>query len=177
MPIIAGGAGAQAALLIVALLLPVGVVAAWRGLRRIDRETKVPVRTLRLLQAASVFEPLPGPQLEWVAHRSRWITAEPGEVLIREGDVGDAYYVLERGRVRFAPSGGEPHDAGDFGDGFGEIALLYDVRRTATVTVLEPSVLIAINRTDFLEILTGHEHSRRAAEHAASERPVPTPPG
>ncbi len=173
VPVLAGSLGPREALAIVAVLLPVGVAVAWRGLRRIDRESKVPVRTLRLLQAAPVFAPLAGPQLEWVAHRARWITVEPGEAVIREGDVGDAYFVLEHGRMRISRSGsGEQRFATDFGDGFGEIALLYGVRRTATVTALDSSVLLEIGRVDFLEILTGHEHSRRVAEHVAHERRV-----
>jgi len=175
-PVLAGALGPREAIDVVALLLPAGVVIAWRGLRRIDRESKVPVRTLRLLQAAPVFAPLPGPQLEWVAHRARWIIVEPGDQLIREGDVGDAYYVLEHGRMRISRhDGGEQRVATDFGDGFGEIALLYDVRRTATVTALESSVLLAIDRGDFLEIVTGHEHARGAAEHAAHERRARSP--
>jgi MFS family permease len=170
VPVLAGALGPREALAVVALLLPAGVVIAWRGLRRIDRESKVPVRTLRLLQAAPVFAPLPAPQLEWVAHRARWITVEPGEAVIREGDVGDAYYVLEHGRMQISRSGGEQRVATDYGDGFGEIALLYGVRRTATVAAIEPSVLLSISRGDFLEIVTGHEHARGAAEHAAHER-------
>jgi CRP-like cAMP-binding protein len=98
---------------------------------------------------------------------------EPGDAVIREGDVGDAYYVLEHGRMQILRRNeGEQRIAADFGDGFGEIALLYGVRRTATVAALEPSVLLEIDRSDFLEIVTGHEHARGAAEHAARERQV-----
>ncbi len=173
-PVLAGALGPREAIAIVALLLPASVVIAWRGLRRIDREAKVPVRTLRLLQAAPVFAPLPAPQLEWVAHRARWITVEPGDAVIREGAVGDAYYVLEHGRMEISRSSvGAQRIATEFGDGFGEIALLYGVRRTATVAALEPSVLLEIDRADFLEIVTGHEHARGAAEHAARERQAP----
>jgi CRP-like cAMP-binding protein len=155
---------------VVAALLPVGVVVAWRGLTRIDREVKVPVRTLRLMRIASVFAPLPPPQLEWVARRARWLTVEPGQTLIREGDVGDAYYVLDRGRMQITRGGTELRIASEHAEGFGEIALLYDVRRTATVKALDSAVVLAIDRTDFLEVITGHEHSRRIAERAAIDR-------
>ncbi len=173
VPVLASALGPREAIAVVAVLLPAGVAIAWRGLRRIDRESKVPVRTLRLLQATPIFAPLAGPQLEWVAHRARWITAEPGDAVIREGDVGDAYYVLEHGRMRISRSGsGEQRVATNFGDGFGEIALMYGVRRTATVAALQSSVLLEIDRVDFLEILTGQEHARRVAEHVAHERRV-----
>jgi MFS family permease len=172
VPAIANVVGTQATILAVAALLPAGVALAWVGLVRIDRETKVPIRTVRLLQAAPVFAPLPAPQLEWVARRARWVTAEPGDVVIREGDVGDAYYVLEHGRMRITRDGVERRVASEHADGFGEIALLYDVRRTATVVAVEPSVLLAIERADFLEVVTGHEHARTVAERAAAERHV-----
>lgn len=170
VPVVATLFSPVAALYAVAALLPIGVAVAWRGLRRIDAETRVPVRTLALLRAAPVFAPLPPPQLEAVARRARWITLETGETVIREGDVGDAYYVLERGAVRITRAGTELRVSSERGDGFGEIALLYDVRRTATVTATESSVLVAIERADFLELLTGHEQSRHAAEHDARER-------
>jgi CRP-like cAMP-binding protein len=117
-----------------------------------------------------VFAPLPAPQLEWVARRAHWLALEPGHVLIREGDVGDAYYVLESGAMRITRSGAELRIADEHGDGFGEIALLYDVPRTATVIATGASVVVAIDRADFLEVLTGHDQSRRVAERAATER-------
>ena len=64
-----------------------------------DRTTLVPTRALGLLRAVPFFEMLAPPQLETVVRRTRWLTVEPGEVIIREGDVGDAYYVLESGAL------------------------------------------------------------------------------
>jgi MFS family permease len=170
VPPIAAVIGPQSSSLVVAALLPAGVVLAWRGLARIDREVKVPIRTLRLLRVSPVFAPLPPPQLEWLARRARWMTVETGQVVIREGDIGDAYYVLDRGRMEITRDGTELRIAADHAEGFGEIALLYGVRRTATVRALEPSVVLAVDRTDFLEVITGHEHARHIAELAASDR-------
>ena len=170
VPPIAAAIGPQSAIIVVAALLPVGVAVAWRGLVRIDREVKVPLRTLRLLGISPVFAALPAPQLEWAARRAHWLAIEAGHVLIREGDVGDAYYVLESGGMRITRGGAELRIANEHGDGFGEIALLYDVPRTATVAATEPSIVLAMDRADFLEVLTGHEQSRRVAERAATER-------
>lgn len=170
VPVLVAGVGTPATILAVAALLPVAVAIAWFGLARIDREVRVPLQTLRLLRAALVFAPLPPLQLEWVARRARWLTVEPGDVVIRQGDIGDAYYVLERGRLSISRDGVEQGIANRRGDGFGEIALLYDVRRTATVVAEESSVLVAIDRRDFLEVLTGHEQSRTLAEQTARAR-------
>ena len=172
VPLLAGLVGINATILTVAALLPAGVAVAWAGLARIDRKSNVSVRTLRLLQAAPVFAPLPAPQLEWLARRAHWLTAEPGEAIIRQGDVGDAYYVLEQGAVRITRDGVEMRITSECGDGFGEIALLHDVRRTATVAAIESAVLLAVERADFLEVVTGHERSRTVAERAAFERRV-----
>jgi len=105
-----------------------------------------------------------------VAGRARWITCEPGDVLMREGDPGDRYYVLESGRMRITRGGIEQRVAQGPGDGFGEIALLRNVPRTATITALDPCVLLAIDRHHFLEAVTGHEQAREVLERTATER-------
>jgi len=172
VPVIVAVVGVAAAPVVVGLVLPVGVVVALAGLRSIDRRVHVPVRELAQLRAVPVFAPLPPPQLEAVAGRARWITVEAGEVLIREGDRGDRYYVLESGRMRITRGGIEQRIAQGPADGFGEIALLRDVPRTATITALEPCVLLALERHDFLEAVTGHEQAHEIVQQTAAERSI-----
>ncbi len=162
--------GIQGMFVVASLILPLGVAASWAGLSRIDRRAHVPVRELDLLRRTRIFAMLPPPQLESVARRARWITVEPGEVVIREGDVGDRYYVLESGRMRVSHGDVELRIVSSPGDGFGEIALLRDVRRTATVTAVEACVLLALERVDFLEAVTGHEQAHRVVEQVVRER-------
>ena len=166
--LLAGEVGVQVAVVIAGLTLPVAVALAWPGLRRMDRDALVPTRALDLLRGAALFAPLPPPQQEWVARRARWITAEPGVQVIRQGDIGDAYYVLESGRLSVTQDGTLLRESDATAWGFGEIALLHDVPRTATVTALEPSVLLMLSRADFLEALTGQEAVRDGAERIAS---------
>jgi MFS family permease len=170
VPVLEGAIGLPATMVAVGLLLPAGILVAWRGLRRIDRRVRVPVRELALVRRTPVFAPLAPPQLEAVAARAHWMTVERGEVVIREGDHGDRYYILESGRLRITRGGTELRIADRPADGFGEIALLRNVPRTATVTALEPCVLLALDRADFLEALTGHEQAREVAERQADER-------
>lgn len=170
VPILVAIDGIPFALVGAALLLPVGVAAGWRGLTRIDRQVLVPTRAITLLRTVPLFAPLPAPQLEAVARRARWMTVDAGTAIIREGDIGDAYYVLESGNVHVTHGGVTLRVYGGYATDFGEIALLHDVLRTATVTALEPCVLLMLERADFLEAVTGHEQVRSIAEQVASTR-------
>jgi MFS family permease len=170
VPVLVTGVGIQGALVLMGLLLPASVGIGWLQLAAIDRRVQVPVRELALLRETPVFAPLPGPQLETAARRTRWVTAEPGQVLIRQGDRGDRYYVLESGRMAVTIGGRPVRDLDERGEGIGEIALLRSVPRTATVTALAPCVLLALERADFLETVTGHEAARDAVELAAAGR-------
>lgn len=165
--------GVQLAIVAIGVLLLLGVLAGLRGLRRIDATVRVPIREIAVLRAVHAFAPLPPPQIEGVAGRARWQTAETGDVVIREGDRGDRYYVLESGRVRVTREGTEMRTMGP-GEGFGEIALVRNVPRTATVTALEPCVLLTLDRGDFLEVVTGHEQVHEAVERTARERTATT---
>ena len=97
------------------------------------------------------------------------IAAEEGMILIRQGDVGDRFYILEEGRAEAAVDGKVVAAYGP-GDGFGEIALLHDVPRTATVRVVAPSRVMALDRPHFLSVLTDEPASMIEAERLAANR-------
>ncbi len=82
------------------------------------------------------------------------ITAKRGQVLIRERDPGDLFYIVEAGEVDVTSGG---HHVAFLGPGacFCEIALLRDVPRTATVTARIDTDLRALIREDFLGAVTG----------------------
>ncbi len=155
-PLVVLAVGVQGALVVAGLILPAGIAISWLGLRAMDRHALVPLRALDLLRGAEIFAPLPPPQLEWVARQARWITFEPGEVVITEGDAGDAYYVLESGTLRVTKHGELLRVLSARAAGVGEIALLRDVPRTATVTSETVSVMLMVGRAPFLEAVTGH---------------------
>jgi CRP-like cAMP-binding protein len=166
-------AGVQGAVVAAGLLMPAGIVLSWAGLRAMDRLALVPVRALALLRETAIFAPLPLPQLDWLARQARWITLEPGHVLIAEGDPGDAFYVLETGALEVSQGGRQIRMCDRRADGVGEIALLRAVPRTATVTAAAPSVLLMIRRTEFLEVVTGHPPAREAAQQVMTARSEP----
>jgi cAMP-binding proteins - catabolite gene activator and regulatory subunit of cAMP-dependent protein kinases len=170
-PFVVLALGVQGALVVVGLLLPAGIALSWLGLRAMDQHALVPRRALELLRVVEIFAPLPPPQLEWVARHARWITIEPGEALITEGDVGDAYYVLESGSLTVTKGGELLRILTGRADAVGEIALLRDVPRTATVTASAESVMLRLSRAEFLEAVTGHAQAHEAARRVVDARP------
>ena len=165
--------GVQPTVIVFGLVLPAGIALAWAGLRTIDRHALVPFRAMALLREAAIFAPLPQPSLEWLARQTRWISIERGHVLIAEGDPGDAYYVLESGQL-LVSHGDRPIRICDRrADGVGEIALLRDVPRTATVTAIETSVLLMVRRAEFLDVVAGHASSHDAAHSVMASRSDP----
>jgi MFS family permease len=160
-------AGARAAFAIVGLVLPVLVAAAWRQLVRIDREVAAPTVELALVDSVPIFAPLSIAAKEHVAARLVEVPVAAGEVVIRMGDPGDRFYVVADGELEI--TNGRRAKAGH-GDFFGEIALLRDVPRTATVTASAPSRLYALERDDFLAAVTGHSAVRSAGEDVVRER-------
>jgi MFS family permease len=167
VPVLVGLWSIQTAVVAIGLVFPAAIGVTWIRLRTIDARARVPVRELMLLRQNPVLSPLPAPKLESVARQVRWLTFETGEVIITEGDRGDHYYVLASGSVRITQAGRILRVLATAGDGFGEIALLRDIPRTATATATEPVVVIALERADFLQAVTGHEQA-----HAASGRIV-----
>lgn len=167
--------GARAAFLGLATLLPLLALASAGRLSRIDRCADVPVVELALLRSLPIFAPLPAPALERLARSLESLAVPAGTVVVRKGEPGDLFYVVAAGR--FSVDRGEREPAVLLRcDCFGEIALLADVPRTATVTAVEDSLVYALAREPFLEAVTGHAPARRAAEALVRER-FATPAG
>jgi CRP-like cAMP-binding protein len=117
---------------------------------------------MSLLHNLPVFHPLPVAPLEMVARASTEIEVGRGETVIREGDHGDRFYAVADGSFDVTIAGRDIVTIGA-GGSFGEIALLADVPRTATVTATSRGALLALERDDFLLAVTGHADSRQAA--------------
>jgi MFS family permease len=164
VPILVAATDLVVATLICAALLPVAIGLGWSRLTALDARTVVPTRAIALLRQASLFATLPAPPLEAVARRAVWLTMPPGTEIITQGDHGDRFYVMASGRVKVEQDRFLLREMDKVGDGFGEIALLYDVRRTATVTALEETELLAVDRDTFLDAVTGHSGATPVAD-------------
>jgi CRP-like cAMP-binding protein len=119
---------------------------------------------------------LPAPIIEELASKLITVTTSAGEQVIREGDAGDRFYLIASGEVDVSAEGQPVATLGP-GDYFGEIALLRDVPRTATVVAKSDTRLHALERDDFLSSVTGHPESAKAADAVVASRLAGLRPG
>jgi hypothetical protein len=162
--------GIPVGLVAAGLAVPVIVGLAWRSLRAIDREAKAPdPGALALLRALPIFAPLPAPAIERIVSQLVRLEIPAGRDLIRQGDEGDRFYVIAEGIADVTRDGVHVAERGP-GEHVGEIALLRDVPRTATVTARTPMRVLALDRAPFLEAVTGHPQSRARADEVIAER-------
>jgi MFS family permease len=160
--------GAQAALVVVGMILPVLALVSWRRLVAIDRSAPGPTAELAVIDSVPMFAPLSLAAKEELARALVPISVPAGDVVIRANDSGDRFYIVSEGE--FEITAGDAHVAAQPGDHFGEIALLRDVPRTATVTAVVDSQVYVLKRNDFLAAVTGHSDVRAAGEDIAAER-------
>ena len=162
--------GVQTALVVVGAFLPIIILVSSGRLLSIDRSAEAPdAEILRLLRAIPFFAPLPAPSMERVMADVIARDAAAGDVLIREGDPGDLFYVIVEGTVEITRGGEHVSEQGP-GAYVGEIALLRDVPRTASVIAKTPLRLLALEREPFLLAVTGHPVSHEAARAVATAR-------
>lgn len=162
--------GLETALIVTGAFLPALVVVLGTLVARIDRSAAPPdADELRILVSVPIFAPLPGGTLEHLAARLIPLRVDGGSMIVREGDPGDRFYIVAEGSLDVSQEGAALTQltAGDY---FGEIALLRDTSRTATVTARGDVVLYALDREDFLAAVTGHPQSAEAAESVMSAR-------
>jgi predicted MFS family arabinose efflux permease len=161
--------GTRASLIATGSLLPLLAALLWRRLAAIDARVHVPVERIELLRANPIFAALPPATVEHLAAKLIPVTAGAGEVVFAQGDPGDLFYIVEDGRCEISIDGEKVADAWP-GETFGEIALLRDIPRTATVTSLEETKLLALERDEFIAAVTGHAPSREAADAVIGAR-------
>jgi MFS family permease len=167
-PLVALG-GSDAALVGSGLLLPILGLLLARPLMRIDRGAKVPVVEIALLRSMRLFAPLPAPAIEGLAHALEPLALPAGSVIIRMGDEGDRFYAIAEGEVEVSRDGVAIARLGRAA-GFGEIALLEDVPRTATVTAVSDVLLYALEKAPFVTAVTGHGPAAQEASELVMQR-------
>ena len=161
--------GVRGTLVVAGALLPVLVVPSWSTLTAIDRDTGIPTDRIALLRAIPIFAPLPEPTVEHLAAELVPAEVPAGTTIFQRGDEGDRFYVIDDGCVEVRADSSAPIELGR-GDFFGEIALLRDVPRTATVTARTNTRLYSLNWDAFIPAVTGHGPSRRAADAVIGAR-------
>jgi Major Facilitator Superfamily/Cyclic nucleotide-binding domain len=160
--------GVRGALLAVGALLPVLSILRWRSLGTIDEGAQLPVERLAALRRVPFLAPLPQHTVELLARRLVDVSVPAGQTLFERGDAGDRFYLLREGELEIElPGETKLEQAPGF---VGEIALLRDIPRTATVRARTGVELWALERSDFLGAVYGHARSRASADEVAVAR-------
>ena len=159
----------RGALIATGLILPTLAVLTWRWLAQADADAVIPDCELILMRGVPMLSLLPMTVLEQVAGDAVPVSYAAGESIIRQGEAGDRFYILASGRAEVVADGKRLGEMGP-GDSFGEIALLRDVPRTASVTAVVPAEGFALDRDAFLSAVSGDQGSHTAAETVVLER-------
>jgi MFS family permease len=169
-PLLTAAFGPRGALIAAGGVLSLIVLPFWGPLRRLDAAAVVPEPELDLLREIPIFAPLPPLTLEQLASRLSPVRVAAGDDVFRRGDPGDRFYVIRAGEAAVRLDRRPPVTLGR-GAYFGEIALLRDLPRTATVTARTDIELYALERDDFIAAVTGHAPSAEAADAVIAARP------
>lgn len=168
--------GLHAALIAPAVAGAVLVLALWTRLGRLDKAAVIPHTEIRLLRALPIFSVLPAPALEGVARELEPVALARGTTLFHEGDPGDRYYAVSTGTLDITRRG-VVIGSRSRGEGFGEIALVRNVPRTATVTAATDAHLYALRKDLFVRTVTGHAGAARVTGRIITERLGDPPAG
>jgi MFS family permease len=164
----------RGALIATGALMPLFVVFCWTRLRAYEIGAPVAEAPFRLLRRNSIFTPLPLATLERLSHDLVPVDFPAGEDVIVQGESGDRFFLVDEGEVEVFENGVFKRNEGP-GESFGEIALLHDVPRTATVRATVDTRLLALDRDQFLLAVTGHRRSHQLARAVSDDRWEPEP--
>ena len=159
----------RGAIIAAAVVLPLVGLAIVRPVKGWVAGAHVPERAFGLIRDLPLFAPLPIATLENLSLGLTERSYGTGERIVTQGEAGDSFYVIAAGEVELTADGvllGRER-TGEF---FGEIALLRDVPRTATVTADGPVTTLVIEREHFLAGVGAHPRSATAAETVTRDR-------
>lgn len=166
MPLLIETIGIRSGLLVLSIAITAIALLGLPMLARIDNTVLAPPG-LKILRGVPMLAVLPQQTLERLARSLSSMSVPTGSVVFREGDRGDRYWIIERGRVEVTQEGKVLRELGP-GDGFGEIALLRDIPRTATITALTDLDLKGLERDEFLNAVSTHGEASDQAEQVVS---------
>ena len=168
MPIFINAWGLRTSVAIVGIGVTALALPLLPRMRRLDARLTTPPG-LDLLRAISIFRPLSAATAEGLARELVEVPVAAGETVVREGEESDRFFIIESGLVEVTQGGAVLRREGP-GEFFGEIGLLRDIPRTATVTAVEDSVLQGLSREDFLAAVNGERESYLAVDDIVTRR-------
>ena len=135
-------------------------------MRLFNQDTKV-----EALKRAPLFEGLSKKELAQLARVSEDMEIEPGRALTRQGETGQEFFVIVDGTIEVTVDGESAGERGS-GDFVGEIALLEDIPRTATVTAKTPLRVFVLTRPAFRQLVDANPDVERKVMQALARRIV-----
>ena len=168
-PVLISVFGIAGALVVTGAILPVAVALTARGVLKSDDIALVPERQCQLLRGVAMFAPLPMSTIEELAGSLVPLTFEPGETLMRAGEAGDRFVIIDSGSVEVEAHGAPLRTIGP-GGYCGEIALLRDIPRTATVRSVTEVTAFGLRGEDFVAVVTGDRDAARSADRVVDAR-------
>ncbi len=164
--------GLRPAFVAVGLLVPAVVLSTLPTIAALDRRRHRPdPQLLALVRSIPIFALLPAYTLEQIVGRLLRRTPAAGSTIIAVGDHGDELFILAAGQVEVIV-GDRTRLLDTPGEYFGELALLRDVPRSATVVAGDGVVVYALERDVFLEAVTGHPRSLARAQRGIDQLPL-----
>lgn len=160
--------GLRGAMAVVGTLPLLVGLASLPRMRALDHRLKAPAE-LEVLRGVPAFADLPAPALERLAHTAVRVQVPAASVVLAEGGTSDRFYVIISGEVQVTQAGRVLRVEGP-GDYFGEIGLLRNVLRTATVTATVDSELLVIDQADFLAVVSHRGESVSAFDDVITRR-------
>ncbi|TMB92612.1 MAG: MFS transporter [Chloroflexi bacterium] len=162
-PFVIGALGIRGALVVLGLPAPVLVALAWRRLHAIDGSLVHRDREVAVLRSVGVLAPLPMPTIDSLALHAASMEVAAGQEVFHQGDAGDSFYVIKAGEADVVGDGRLVRTLGA-GDCFGEIALLRDTPRTASVRARTTLSLLSLSRPEFILAVGGFSASTREVD-------------
>ena len=167
-PLLISAAGLSWAMVISGTALTLAALVGWPKFRALTAGLEGDPAAVELLRQVPLFAPLSAIAVERLARTTREVHVSPGVEVVRQGEIGDLYFVVAEGDLSVRQDGREIRRLGAT-DSFGEIALLQAVPRTATVVSDGDSRLLSLDAESFVAAVTGHRDSERVAHGAVTE--------
>jgi hypothetical protein len=168
-PILLAVVGVQWAFVVTGAILPVVAAVAVRGVLRADDVALVPEHQLRLLRGIAMFASLSVSTIEQLAGSLTPLHFAPGDVLMRAGDPGDRFILIDTGSVEVEQAGATIRTIGPGGH-VGEVALLRRIPRTATVRAVAETSAFGLDSPSFIAAVTGDREAAVSAERVVDAR-------